>query len=275
MTHLNERADRLTPAHRRLGRDVLLDRLIKAAGFLHPELLASEPGLIAKKWPAYRGLDPMSANLQFAQEYSDAFRWQYRKDVDLNEARSVRGIDFARILYPKDDVGNKAKGGQLTSLHRADESGLPYSVFVSFCMDFASNRNCRRIPQPNQLVPVKFKATWLKKLAQRQADFREAMLHRYRSELERGYVGPPGCAGVVGATADECGNCKYVRVCSKLKEAVRKEMKARGDQLYADKRAAVLRERNMIKAQRERERRAVMAARRVEAKTQSGRGGEG
>lgn len=130
-----------------------------AVKFLSPKALAAEPGLIATKWLAYYELSPHRANIEFAKAFSAAFRAHYRRTVDLHEAETVKGINLAEIRNPKVRTGQKGKGSShLTSINTArqiaDRFGLPYPLFITFCMKFATTRGVRTITRPNQLVPT-------------------------------------------------------------------------------------------------------------------------
>jgi hypothetical protein len=244
------------PNGRRLGM-----RLVNAYCFLAADGISLEPEMVASRWPAYFGLDPMAANVLFGRAYQNSFREQFRAEIDVIGAKTVRGLDLTLLQFPKDG----RRSGEITAINNArqlaDRAGLPYEQFIGFCMNFASRRGCSHIARPNQLVPSlknKFRSAWDRELEKFSRDFEDTMPSEYREAQNRGRDGRPGCFGVPGAhNADQelCQRCPRAGTCILLAKGIVSvvERKSPGNiamRSHTDKRTTKLAERKRVKAAR-------------------------
>lgn len=195
--------------------------IINAVKFLSPESLAREPELVATKWPEYRHLSPQHANILFAEEYNQALKAFYRRDVDALTLAKVRGLDLVAIQWPKQKMGNRAKGGTLTSINAArqfaDSIGFRYREFLCFCFEFASKRpRSNFLARPNQLIPKdgKRREVFDQMLAAQAEVLKKegSLAFKPKVDLTRA----PGCFGVPGARHKSsifCQKCEVAEKC--------------------------------------------------------------
>ena len=129
----------------------------QAVTLVDRECLAEENLLMISKWPAYRFMTPLAATKHFAVEYAKAYKVSLRTNVDITAARNSKAGEDIDFVSPN---------GQATRMwnarQEADRLGAPYPEFLEFCFDFATRRQRRQLPQPNQLMGGlgEARATW-------------------------------------------------------------------------------------------------------------------
>jgi len=139
-----------------------LKQLIRINRLIPREYRAHEAKLMVSKWPAYRFMSPLKATKVFHDEYVKAYKAYLRANVDLTYSENTKV--GAKVSFRKSSA-------HLTQLwaarQQADDLGLPYPDYLSFAFNFASRRERKRAPQPNQLAPnPKTQDAWYGKLAE-------------------------------------------------------------------------------------------------------------
>ncbi len=111
---------------------------------------AKERNLLVTKWPAYCFMSPLAATMLFASHYREKLRIVFQEQFGKNRPETIQGFDDARL---------DGEGSEFTSMNRArqhaDELGVRYEDYLSFCFTFAFNRKRKGAPRPNQLRPSK------------------------------------------------------------------------------------------------------------------------
>lgn len=131
-----------------LKRERLNDAVFAATNLEHKRFLI-EPELVQLKWYGYRFLTPLAATKLFYDTYNAHLINYLRVNKDKDVADSVTTVafdDFAKNL--------KNLANAWTARQRADEYGVPYNLYIEFCMSFWSARSWggrRYAPQINQL----------------------------------------------------------------------------------------------------------------------------
>jgi len=132
--------------------------LIWSGQMFEPAILAKESELMNKKWFDYRFLDPMKATKQFIRAYKDTFKKHFRESIDHERESNVNGINWKKF-YEDPRVRTQIWKAR----QRADETGMPYDVYVELAFHFALKRDRKMFPQPSQLhFPNAANAHWEK-----------------------------------------------------------------------------------------------------------------
>lgn len=144
-----------------------LEKLVWLAERLGPEDLSAESDLIVRKWFGYRFMSPLDATVLFANQYRRAFKAYIAFHEGPEAGKRANGISLYDIWTQR---------GELTSTWRArqhaDAIGMDYETYLRFCFEFASLKNRKRPPRPNQLRPSgdKQEAAWFAKFHKDRAE---------------------------------------------------------------------------------------------------------
>lgn len=119
--------------------------------------LADENLLMISKWPAYRFMTPLAATKLFAVEYAKAYKNSLRTNVDVVVAQNSKAGEDIDFASPNTRATRMWKARQ-----DADRVGASYPEFLEFCFNFATRRQRRQLPQPNQLMggPETARSAW-------------------------------------------------------------------------------------------------------------------
>jgi hypothetical protein len=126
----------------------VLNAMVRSRELIPAKHLIQEIELTPIKWPAYRFMSPLKATETFSNAYNEAFRDYIRRNYDIDEAKNTRAgkkLDWSS--------NNKHLTQMWVARQHADLLGMPYDLYLEFVFDFASRRERKKPPSPNQLRP--------------------------------------------------------------------------------------------------------------------------
>lgn len=161
--------------------DILTVRKLFRMESIHDEL-----ELMNTKWFDYRFVNPLDATLLFAKAYIEEYKRIFARDIDVNKAKNVKGINIHKFLSNPQERTQTWLARQ-----RADKVGMPYEIYIALSMKFAFKRQRSTIPRPNQLHHSNCSNVWNSHRSEKWQEYLNAMqpvaVHpAYRVENYRG-----------------------------------------------------------------------------------------
>lgn len=123
------------PTDTEMKRKRLADLLWMARN-IKREDITRERNLLTSKWFDYRFLSPLEATELFVEAYRAQYKIEFTREIDRSHADAVDGVRLEQLYNDP-----KMRTQIWRARQRADETGMPYDVYMQASFNFASRKS--------------------------------------------------------------------------------------------------------------------------------------